>query len=227
LEPVLQNVGVIPPHPGYLAGLRDLCDKYGALLAFDEVKTGFRSALGGYQSLCGVTPDLSVFGKAVANGYPLGVIGGRRDVMEQFCHDDQTKRVLIAGTYNAHPFNSAAAIKTIEILQDPAVYETLEATSARLQTGLESLFRRHGITASVSRIGSAFCVYFCDHIPIDYHDLLAHHDFSLDQRYRLALINHGVYHFPSPCKQGSISLAHTNDDIDETLQLTEQAIRTL
>ena len=227
LEPVLQNIGVIPPQSGYLAGLRELCDKYGALLAFDEVKTGFRSALGGYQSLCGVTPDLSVFGKAVANGYPLGVIGGRRDVMQQFCDPDPDKRVLIAGTYNAHPFNTAAAIKTIEILQDPSTYEQLEAVATRLQTGLQRLFHRYRVTATISRIGSAFCVYFCNHVPVDYHDLLTHHDFDLDRRYRLALIQQGVYHFPAPCKQGSISLAHSNDDIDETLQLTEQALRTL
>ena len=118
-EPVLQNVGVVLPQAGYLQGLVDLCETYEAVCIFDEVKTGFRSALGGYQSVAGVTPHLSVFGKAIANGYPLGVIGGKREIMELFDAPDPQKRVLIAGTYNAHPINTAAAIATLEILQNP------------------------------------------------------------------------------------------------------------
>ncbi|HXX95110.1 MAG TPA: aminotransferase class III-fold pyridoxal phosphate-dependent enzyme, partial [Planctomycetota bacterium] len=112
-EPVLQNIGVVPPRTGYLQALRTLCDRHGALLVFDEVKTGFRSALGGYQSIAGVRPDLSVFGKAVANGYPLGVIGGRADILRLFDAKDPHRRVLISGTYNGHPMNVAAAIATV------------------------------------------------------------------------------------------------------------------
>ena len=116
LEPVLQNIGVVPPQPGYLEGLRALCDQYGVVLVFDEVKTGFRAALGGYQSLAGVRPDLTVLGKAVANGYPLGVIGGRREIMELFAHQDPARRVMIAGTYNAHPVSVSAGIATLRRL---------------------------------------------------------------------------------------------------------------
>ncbi|HOE95109.1 MAG TPA: aspartate aminotransferase family protein [Candidatus Sumerlaeota bacterium] len=224
-EPVLQNIGVVPPREGYLQGLRDLCDEHGALLVFDEVKTGFRSALGGFQSICGVLPDLSLFGKAVANGFPLGVIGGRRDVMSLFGDPDPARRVLIAGTYNAHPFTSAAAIATIEYLRDQPVYAQLEALGARMQAGLERIFAEHGITATVSRIGSAFCVYFCDHVPVDYHDLLLHHDFTFDMRYRRELIDRGIYHFPIACKQSSISAAHTIEDIDQTLEITRDVLR--
>src|SRR2546427_7056084 len=115
-EPILQNIGIVKPRPGYLEGLRRLCDTYGAVLVFDEVKTGFRHALGGYQSLCGVRPDLAVFGKAIANGYPLGAIGGRKDLLDYFVHPDPTKRVLISGTYNPFPVNTAAAVATSEKL---------------------------------------------------------------------------------------------------------------
>jgi len=228
-EPVLQNIGVIPPQPGYLEGLRDLCDRYGAVLVFDEVKTGFRYALGGYQSIAGVTPDLSTFGKAAANGYPLAVIGGKAEFMTLFDDPDPARRVLIAGTYNAHPFTTAAAIATIERLMenDGAVYAHLETLGAQLQAGLEDIYAEKGLEAVVSRIGSAFCTYFADHVAVDWHDLAASHDFDSDRRHRLALIERGVYHFPIPTKQGSISAAHTAADIDRTLEITNDALAAL
>jgi glutamate-1-semialdehyde 2,1-aminomutase len=226
-EPVLQNIGVVPPRPGYLRDLRAACDRHGALLVFDEVKTGFRGALGGYQAIAGVTPDLSVFGKAVANGYPLGVIGGKAEIMALFGAKDPFRRVLISGTYNGHPMNVAAAIAVLERLMDGAVYRDLEVLSGRLQAGLEALFREKGLEATVSRIGSAFCAYFMDHVPADWHDLAAHHDFDLDVRYRRALIERGVYHFPMPCKQGSVSAAHSAEDVDRTLEITRDALRHL
>ena len=116
LEPVLQNIGVVKPQEGYLQGLRTLADEHGFLLVFDEVKTGFRHALGGYQSICGVVPDLSTFGKAVANGYPMGVLGGKKIYMDYFIHPEKSKRTLVAGTYNAHPLVTAAAIATLKKL---------------------------------------------------------------------------------------------------------------
>jgi len=228
-EPVLQNIGIVPPKPGYLQKLRDLCSRHGALLVFDEVKTGFRSALGGYQSIAGVTPDLSVFGKAVANGFPLGVIGGKAEIMRLFDEKDPARRVLISGTYNGHPFNVAAAIATIERLRrnDGEVHRTLEALGARMQSGLERLFAAKGVKATISRIGSAFCAYFADRTPSDWHELAATHDFAFDRRYRRALIDRGIYHFPLPCKQGSISAAHSVADIDRTLEGTEEALGSL
>jgi glutamate-1-semialdehyde 2,1-aminomutase len=228
-EPVLQNIGVVPPAPGYLAELRSLCDRYGSLLVFDEVKTGFRSALGGYQSLAGVTPDLSVFGKAIANGFPLGVICGRKDILRLFEDKDPRRRVLISGTYNGHPLNVAAAIATIERLSHAGgeVYRKLEALGARMEAGLTKLFAGAGIPARVSRLGSAFCVYFCDRVPVDWHDMAPSHNFAFDVRYRRALIERGVYHFPLPCKQGSISAAHTEADIDRTLEITREVLLSL
>jgi glutamate-1-semialdehyde 2,1-aminomutase len=120
----------------------------------------------------------------------------------------------------------AAAIATLERLgrNDGEIYRSLEAKGARLQAGLEALYREKGWPAVVSRIGSAFCTYFSDHVPVDWHDLAASHDFDLDRRYRRELIHQGVYHFPLPVKQGSLSAAHSDADIDRTLELTRVAM---
>ncbi len=157
------------------------------------------------------------------------MIGGRADVMALFHASEPARRVLIAGTYNAHPLACAAAIATIEKLQadDGAVYRDLEQKGAGMQAGLESLFRERGMSAVVSRLGSAFCVYFMDHVPAEWHDLASHHDFDLDRRYRRALIERGIYHFPAACKQGSISAAHTMQDVETTLERTRDALRGL
>ncbi|HVV00181.1 MAG TPA: aspartate aminotransferase family protein [Verrucomicrobiae bacterium] len=229
IEPILQNIGVVKPREGYLQGLRKLCNEFGVVLVFDEVKTGFRHALGGYQSLCGVQPDLSVFGKALANGYPIGAIGGRRELMQYFIHPDPRRRVLIAGTYNAHPVPCAAAIATIQKLsaKGGAAYKHLSEMGERMQAGLEAIFKAKGAVVSVARQGSAFCVYFMDHAPKDWHDVAEHHDFATDVRYRAASIERGVFQFPLATKQGSISLAHSREDIDLTLERTEAAVKAL
>ncbi|WP_165252265.1 aspartate aminotransferase family protein [Paludisphaera soli] len=226
-EPILQNIGVVKPLPGYLEGLRESCDRHGVVLVLDEVKTGFRHARGGYQGLAGVRPDLSTFGKAIANGYPLGAIGGRAEIMDLFSHPDPDRRVLIAGTFNGHPTPVAAAIATMEILKrDEAVlYPRLEALGDRMQRGLEALFAKYGVTATVVRQGSAFCTYFMDHAPRDWRDVALNHDMARDLRYRKALIARGVYHFPLPTKQGSLSTAHTEADVDATLEATEAVLR--
>jgi glutamate-1-semialdehyde 2,1-aminomutase len=226
-EPILQNIGIVKPDPGYLAGLRGLCDRYGVVFVLDEVKTGFRHALGGYQSLAGVRPDLSVFGKAIANGYPLGAIGGKAEIMDQFAATDLTKRVMIAGTYNGHPMTMAAAIATMELLirEEATLYPYLESLGARMETGLKDRFREAGITATLARQGSAFCVYFMEEAPHCWHDIAANHDMDRDLRYRRALIEQGIYHFPLPTKQGSISTAHTEEDIDRTLAATREVLK--
>jgi glutamate-1-semialdehyde 2,1-aminomutase len=172
-EPVLQNIGVVSPEAGYLAALVRLCEQYGAVCIFDEVKTGFRSALQGYQGIAGVKPHLSVFGKAVANGYPLGVIGGKKEIMQLFDAPDPEKRVLIAGTYNAHPINTAAAIATLEILELPQVYEQINKVSNQLYEGLKKLYAEKGIAAVISSNASASCTYFCEQRPRDLHDISA------------------------------------------------------
>jgi glutamate-1-semialdehyde 2,1-aminomutase len=226
-EPILQNVGIVKPKPGYLEGLRKLCDQHGVVLVFDEVKTGFRHALGGYQSICGVKPDLATFGKAIANGYPIGAIGGRKEIMDLFDAADPARRVLIAGTYNGHPVPVAAAIATMEklIREKDSIYPRLETLGARMEAGLMKLFKERNIKATVTRQGSALCAYFMDHAPVDWHDIAEHHDMKFDLRYRQALIEKGIYHFPLPTKQGSISAAHTEVDIDQTLEITRDVLR--
>lgn len=229
VEPILQNIGIVKPLPGYLEFMRELCSKHGTLLVFDEVKTGFRHALGGYQSICKIAPDLSVFGKAAANGYPLGVIGGKAEYMSYCCHPDPSKRVLIAGTYNAHPFVVAAAIATVRKLQSRGaeIYSHLERLGQRLESGLLSLFSSRDYPTAIVRAGSAFVVYFMDHEPVSWADIARNNDAQRDVRYRNALIESGVFHFPVTTKQGSISFAHTEADIDETLSITEDVLKSI
>jgi glutamate-1-semialdehyde 2,1-aminomutase len=228
-EPILQNIGVVHPRPGYLRGLRELADRFGFVLIFDEVKTGFRHALGGYASLAGVRPDLAVYGKAAANGYPIAILGGRGDLMEYFVHPDPTRRVLLAGTYNAHPVPVAAAIATIERLlaNGGEVYRQVEELGRQMEEGLRGVVERLGLPAVIARQGSAFCLYFMDHEPADWHDLAAHHDFRLDEAMRRALIEEGIYFFPLATKQCSISAAHTAGDVGATIDAVGRVLERL
>ena len=225
-EPILQNIGVVKPESSYLSGLRALADEFGFLLIFDEVKTGFRHAIGGYASIAKVMPDLAVFGKAVANGYPMAVIGGKRRLMDFFVHPDLSKRVLLAGTYNAHPVPTIAAISTIErlLMNDGEVYRHVETLGDQMQRGIEQIMRAAGLCAVVARQGSAFCIYFMDHEPKDWHDLAEHHNFALDTKIRKNLIEQGVYFFPLAVKQCSISAAHTKEDVQFTLEQIQRAL---
>ena len=154
VEPILQNIGIVKPAAGYLQGLRALADRYGFVLIFDEVKTGFRHAVGGYAALAGVAPDLAVYGKAIANGYPLAVLGGRKDLMDWFVHPDPAKRVLLAGTYNAHPIPTAAAVATIErlLMNDGEVYRHVEELGSRMEQGIRAILQE---CSAAGRGGSA------------------------------------------------------------------------
>lgn len=225
-EPILQNIGIVHPQPGYLEGLRALADKYGFILIFDEVKTGFRHALGGYSTLSGVKPDLVVYGKAIANGYPIAVIGGKKHLMDLFVSPDPAKRVLLAGTYNAHPVPTVAAIATIERLAENngAIYDHLEELGSQMQQGLEEIFRSVDTMAVVARQGSAFCTYFMDHLPVDWHDLVSNNDAALDGILRRELLDDGVYFFQLPMKQCSLSAAHTAEDVRHTLKAVEKSL---
>ena len=226
LEPILQNVGIIKPEPGYLQGVRELCDRYGTVLIFDEVKTGFRHGLGGYQNVAGVTPDLSIFGKAVANGYPMGVVGGKESVMRYCTDSDVSRRVIVAGTYNGHPLVVAAAIATLGKLRnrEAEIYGKLDTLGQQMESGLEQIFHSRNYPTTVVRQGSAFVVYFMDHAPVNWRDIAIHNDAAYDVGYRKSLIENGVFHFPVTTKQGSISFAHSEADIDQTLVITERVL---
>lgn len=229
LEPILQNIGIVKPAAGYLEGLRAICDRTGTKLIFDEVKTGFRHARGGYQAVSGVIPDLCTFGKAVANGYPLGVVGGKRDVMTYCSNADPSRQVIIAGTYNGHPVNVAAAKAVLTRLkrQEAEIYSQLERRGARLEQGLADVFSTRNYPVTIVRQGSAFSVYFMDHAPVNYRDIALNNDSKRDVLYRRAMIEAGIFHFPVATKQSSISLAHTDADIDFTIETTRRVLDTL
>jgi glutamate-1-semialdehyde 2,1-aminomutase len=225
-EPLLQNIGVVKPQPGYLEGLRDLADEFGFLLVFDEVKTGFRHAVGGYSEISGVRPDLVVYGKAVANGFPLAVVGGRREYMDTIIDPDPARRPFVAGTYNGHPVAVAAAIETVRYLvaNRDTLYPRMERLGAEIEAGIMGIFARRGITACVARQGSAFSFYLMEKPPADLHDIIQNHDFNRDLALRRALIQRGVFFVPIATKQCSLSAAHTSADIAFTLEQFESAV---
>jgi glutamate-1-semialdehyde 2,1-aminomutase len=228
-EPILQNIGVVRPQEGYLAALRALADEFGFLLIFDEVKTGFRHALGGYSEISGVRPDLVTYGKAVANGFPLALLGGKREHMDTIVHPNAARRPLVSGTYNGHPVAVAAAIRTIEYLlaEGPKVYGHVEALGRQMEEGLKAIFAAHRVTASIARQGSAFSYYLMPRAPVDFHDIVEHHDFERDVSLRRALIDLGVFLVPIATKQCSISAAHTAEDIRFTLEQFDRAVSTV
>jgi glutamate-1-semialdehyde 2,1-aminomutase len=221
LEPIPHNIGAVLPDEDFLPGLRELCDRHGTLLVFDEVITGFRHALGGYQSICGVTPDLTTLGKAMANGYPIGALGGRADLMDQFS-TTPGRPVFFAGTYNGHPGCVAAAIATIDKLAGEPVHDHVFRLGDRARTELEGLWRSLGQPVQVGGFGSVFVTYFLDHPIHNYGDLL---DNDVDRfvGMRLAEMNHGVFELPLNLKRSHFSYAHTEDDIDTLLAATEAA----
>ena len=228
-EPLLQNIGVVKPQAGFLEGLRKLADELGFLLIFDEVKTGFRHALGGYSEISGVKPDLVVYGKAVANGFPIAVVGGKAAHLDSIIHPDPAKRPFVAGTYNGHPVAVAAAIATVRHLADnkDKIYPEVEKMGRAMEAGISNIFHRRGITACVARQGSAFSYYFMKEPPKDLHDIIEGHDFTRDVALRRALIERGVFFVPIATKQCSLSAAHTAQDVAFTLEQFEAAVGTV
>ena len=225
-EPLLQNIGVVKPKPGYLEGLRDLADEFGFLLVFDEVKTGFRHALGGYAELSGVKPDLVVYGKAVANGFPLAAVGGKWAHLDSIIDPDPARRPFVAGTYNGHPVAVAAAIETVRYLiaNKGSLYPRMEAMGAAIEKGILDIFAQRGIAACVARQGSAFSFYLMEKPPTDLHDIIEGHDFARDVALRRALIQRGVFFVPIATKQCSLSAAHSDADVRFTLDAFESAV---
>ena len=205
VEPVAGNMGVVPPAPGYLGVLRQLCDASGALLVFDEVITGFRVARGGAQQLYGVTPDLTILGKILGGGLPLAAFGGRADVMSELA---PSGAVYQAGTLSGNPLETAAGVAVLRRLRDPGIYEELESRAARLEAGLAPF-------GTVQRVGSMLTLF--DRPVRDYDDARA-----CDTERYAALFRHllerGVYLAPSQFEAMFVSLAHTDDDVDATVE---------
>lgn len=223
LEPIPHNVGCILPKQEFLEGLRRLCDEEGILLTFDEVITGFRHAIGGYQAIAGVTPDLTTMGKAMANGFPVAAIGGRRELMERF-NTREGGDVYFAGTYNGHSSGLAAALATIETLESGNVHEHIFTLGERMRAGLAEIVQRRGYPCTVAGFGSVYTLYFMETDSIEnFGDLLAN-DAGLYVHYRTELIRRGVFEIAKNLKRNHISYSHSAEDIDWTLERSEEAL---
>jgi glutamate-1-semialdehyde 2,1-aminomutase len=222
LEPIPHNIGCVLPKPGFLNRLRELCSKHGTVLVFDEVITGFRHALGGYQSICGVTPDLTTLGKAMANGYPISALGGKRELMDLFS-TMPGRPAFFAGTFNGHPAMAAAALATIRKLEEEPVYEHVFRLGQRARKELQALFDRLQIPALVAGFGSVFVSYFLEGSVESYEDLLRN-DVELFCGYRLELLKHGIFELPLNLKRSHFSYAHREADVDALVEATDQAV---
>ncbi len=220
VEPVAANMGVVAPVPGFLEGLRAACDEAGALLVFDEVITGFRLAPGGATEWFSVTPDLWCFGKVVGGGLPIGVFGGRADLME---HLAPLGGVYQAGTLSGNPLATAAGLATLEQLT-PDAYRTLTNTAVRLADGMTAAANAAGVACTVPRVGSLLGVFFCVDAPTDFDQAKAAAENGVYPRVFHALLEAGVAFAPGPYEALFPSLAHAEDDIDETVEAFSAAL---
>jgi glutamate-1-semialdehyde 2,1-aminomutase len=209
VEPVAGNMGVVPPAPGFLAGLRDLCTRHGALLILDEVITGFRVAPGGAQALYGVRADLTCLGKIIGGGLPVGAYGGRRDLMERVA---PLGGVYQAGTLSGNPLAVSAGLATLRALGDPAVYARLEALGAALERGILAAAAAAGVPVTVNRVGSMLTTFFTEGPVTDYASA-RRSDTARYARYFHAMLERGVFLAPSQFEAAFVSLAHGEADI--------------
>jgi len=219
VEPVAGNMGLVPPRPGFLKAIVAVAEDHGALAIFDEVMTGSRVARGGAQERYGVTPHLTCLGKVVGGGMPLAVYGGRRDVMSLVA---PLGPVYQAGTLSGNPLAVSAGLATLELL-DGRAYERLEALGARLEAGLVRVLAETGTTGVVQRVGSMLTLFFHDGPVQDFREALAS-DTERFGRFHRALIARGVYFPPSQFEAAFLSLAHTDADIDRTVEAAKQAL---
>ena len=222
LEPIPHNIGCVLPKPGFLERLRELATKHGTVLVFDEVITGFRHGLGGYQGVTGVTPDLTTLGKAMANGWPISALGGKAELMELFS-TTPGRPALFAGTFNGHPPTAAAALATIEKLQREPVHEHVFRLGERARQGLRELYARLGVPVVVAGFGSVFVTYFLEG-PVESYDDLLRNDVERFVGYRRELMQHGIFELPLNLKRSHFSYAHTDADVDRLLEATEAAV---
>ena len=223
VEPYAGNMGLVLPQPSYLAGLRELCTRHGALLIFDEVMTGFRVAPGGVQQREGVAPDLTTLGKILGGGLPVGAFGGRAEIMDQLSPQGP---VYQAGTLSGNPLAMAAGLATLRVLREPGVYERLEAAGARFVDGLSGVFTRRGIPHQANHRGSMVGFHFTATPVVD---LAGAHtsDTAFYARFFHAMLERGVYFAPSQFEAGFLSTAHTDESIDRTIAAADEAVTSL
>ena len=223
LEPVVGNAGFIAPDAGFLEGLRELTQEYGALLVFDEVMTGFRIAYGGAQEKFGVTPDLTTLGKVIGGGLPVGAYGGRRDIMSMVA---PAGPVYQAGTLSGNPLAMTAGIKTLELLQKPGTYEFLEQITKKLADGLLQIAKETGHAACGGQISAMFGLFFTSG-PVHNYEDAKKSDTAKFGRFHRGMLERGVYLAPSQFEAGFTSFAHTEEDIEQTLAVARDVMSSL
>jgi glutamate-1-semialdehyde 2,1-aminomutase len=223
VEPIPGNMGVVPPAPGFLEQLRDLTKKHGALLVFDEVITGFRVAFGGAQELFGIIPDLTVLGKIIGGGLPVGAFGGRKDVMDALAPEGP---VYQAGTLSGNPLAVAAGIAALTELSRKGAYAELNAKADYLAAGLARAFAASGVPTYTNRVGSMWTTFF-QKGPVTDHASAKQSDTKRYAKYFHGLLERGVYIAPSQFEAGFVSLAHSRRDLDRTIAAAKEALAAL
>ena len=221
VEPVAANMGVVPPAPGFLEKLRDLTSREGALLIFDEVVTGYRVGYGGAQRLYGVTPDVTILGKIIGGGMPVGAYGGAREIMDTV---SPVGPMYQAGTLSGNPVAMAAGIRTLELLREPGVYDGLETASARLADGLRDAFAEAEVPLTINRVGSMMTLFFSADEVTGWASVSAS-DKEAFGRFFHRMIDEGVYLPPSGFEAMFVSTAHGNAEIDATIEAARRALR--
>ena len=223
VEPVAGNMNCVPPSPGFLETLREVCDQSGAVLIFDEVMTGFRVALGGAQAHYNITPDLSTLGKVIGGGMPVGAFGGRQDIMQ---HIAPLGPVYQAGTLSGNPVAMVAGLTTLNLIEAPGFFEALSAKAARLTDGLKKAANDAGIPLTTNQVGGMFGVFFSDGDVGSFADVM---QCNVDRfvAYFNNMLAAGCYFAPSAFEAGFVSSAHTNDDIDKTISAAAEVFQTL
>ena len=221
VEPVGGNMGVVPPVPGFLEGLREITEAHGALLIFDEVMTGWRVHPGGAQALYGITPDLTTLGKVIGGGLPVGAYGGRREIMEMVA---PVGPMYQAGTLSGNPLAMTAGIVTLKVLQREGVWERLEALTERLTAGIGAAAREAGVPIQQTRVGTMFATFFTE-TPVRDWDTVKTSDTDRFARFFRAMLERGVYLAPSQYEAGFMSLAHDEAVIDATVEAAREAFK--
>ena len=224
VEPVAGNMNCIPPIPGFLETLREECTKHGSVLIFDEVMTGFRVALGGAQSFYNVTPDLTTLGKVIGGGMPVGAFGGKREIME---HIAPTGPVYQAGTLSGNPIAMAAGLKNLEIISSAGFYDRLNEKVVKLTEGLKERAKATDIGLTTNEVGGMFGVFFTDAEKVTNFAEVSKCDVERFKKFYHGMLEQGVYLAPSAYEAGFVSSAHTNEDIENTLNAAEAVFKTL
>jgi len=219
VEPIAGNMNLITPAPGFLAGLRQLCDRHGAVLIFDEVMTGFRVHAGGAQGLYGVTPDLTTLGKVIGGGMPVGAFGGKRAIMEFIA---PLGPVYQAGTLSGNPVAVAAGLATLAATETPGFYERLSERTQLFVDGLTGAARAAGVSFCAQAVGGMFGLYFAESVPHSYEAVMAC-DKARFNRFFHAMLDDGIYLAPSAYEAGFVSAAHSDDDIAATVAAAARA----